>query len=267
MKGIISSQASGLSCSSLATKGEQVPAEALDPRSWERVEGPDEQTVVHGPLPSPVQTRLDRKTLRGDLHLIESGEQLLEFADAELENDRRILMLQPHLHQLRQCVQPGYAVIDLKDCQPVQREHATAFVDQPLWVGRVLNDAVCVDEIERLIRKRKPFAGGDSKLTRYPLLREVGPGKVDRRRGDVDPGNHRSPFGKSCQIDGSAAADLENAAAGVSVKRDEPQEMMELFEMILIEIVEEAPSADRLPADFEIVNMTVPVLTDCVDRH
>ena len=32
-----------------------------------------------------------------------------------------------------------------------------------------------------------------------------------------------------------------NAAAGVSVKRDEPQEMMEFFEMILIEIVEKAP--------------------------
>src|SRR5262245_16634896 len=143
-----------------------MPAETLDPRARKRVEGPNEQAVVHSPLPSPMQARLHWEALRDDPHLAESGEQLLEFADAELENDRRILMFEPDLHQLRQSIQPGDAVIDLKDCQPVSREHTTAFVDQPAWVGGVLNDTVCVDEIERLIRKGRLFAVRDSKLTR-----------------------------------------------------------------------------------------------------
>src|SRR5262247_392663 len=131
MNGIIRSalgrQVSALSCYLLATKREQMPAEALDPRARERVEGPNEQAVVHSPLPSPMQTRLHWETLCDDPHLAESDEQLLEFAAAELKNDRRILMFEPYLHQFRQSIQPGYAVIDLKDCQPVSCEHTTAF--------------------------------------------------------------------------------------------------------------------------------------------
>ena len=42
---------------------------------------------------------------------------------------------------------------------------------------------------------------------------------------------------------------------------------MELFEMILVEIVEEAARADRMPRDLQIVNVPVPVLADLVDRR
>ena len=50
-----------------------MPTEALHPRAWQRVEGPDEHAVVHGSLPSTVQARFDRKTLRDDPHLSESS--------------------------------------------------------------------------------------------------------------------------------------------------------------------------------------------------
>ena len=65
-----------------------------------------------------------------------------------------------------------------------------------------------------------------------------------------------------------AAADFENLPAGVAVKVDEPEEMVELFEMILIEIVEKAARSDRMPGDFEIVNVAVPVVANRIDgRH
>ena len=44
--------------------------------------------------------------------------------------------------------------------------------------------------------------------------------------------------------------------------------MMELLEMILIEIVEEPARADRMPGDFEIVDVPFPVVANLVDcRH
>jgi hypothetical protein len=39
---------------------------------------------------------------------------------------------------------------------------------------------------------------------------------------------------------------------------------MELLEMVLIEVVEETAGADRMPGDFEIVNVPVPVLANLV---
>jgi hypothetical protein len=44
--------------------------------------------------------------------------------------------------------------------------------------------------------------------------------------------------------------------------------MVKLFEVILIEIVEEAARSDRMARDFEIVNVPVPVVANRVDgRH
>ena len=72
------------------------------------------------------------------------------------------------------------------------------------------------------------------------------------------------PFAKPGQVDAGAAADFENRSAAIAVKGHEPQQMMELFEMILIEIVEKAARADRMPRDLEVVNVPVPVLAHLV---
>ena len=84
-------------------------------------------------------------------------------------------------------------------------------------------------------------------MPREPLLREVGAGQLDRGRGEIDAGDDRAAFGEPGQVDAGAAADFENRSAAVAVKVHEPQQVMELFEMVLIEIVEEAARADRMP--------------------
>ena len=73
-------------------------------------------------------------------------------------------------------------------------------------------------------------------------------------------------LGEPREIDAGAAADFENRSAAVAVKVHEPQQVMELFEMILIEIVEKPARADRMPRDLEIVNVPVPVRADLVGR-
>ena len=65
--------------------------------------------------------------------------------------------------------------------------------------------------------------------------------------------------GEPREIDAGAAADFENRSAAVAVEVDEPQQVMQLLEMVLIEIVEEPARADRMPRDLEIVNVLVPV--------
>ena len=65
-------------------------------------------------------------------------------------------------------------------------------------------------------------------------------------------------FGEPREIDAGAAADFEHRSAAIAVEVDEPQQVMELFEVILIEIVEEPARADRMPRDLEIVDVPVP---------
>ena len=66
-------------------------------------------------------------------------------------------------------------------------------------------------------------------------------------------------LGEPREVDAGAAADFENRSAAIAVEVDEPEQVMELFEMILVEIVEKAARADRMPRDLEIVNVLVPV--------
>ena len=100
-----------------------------------------------------------------------------------------------------------------------------------------------------------------------PLLLEVAARELDRRFGEVDAGNCRAAPGEPCEIDTGAAADFENHSASVAVKVDEPQQMMELFEMILVEVVEEAARADGMSCDFQIVYVPAPVRAHVVDRR
>ena len=78
---------------------------------------------------------------------------------------------------------------------------------------------------------------------------------VDGRRGEVDAGDVGAAFREPRQIDAGAAADFENRSAAIAVKVHEPEQVMELLEMVLVEIVEEPARADRMPGDLEIVNV------------
>ena len=189
-----------------------------------------------------------------------------ELADAEFQQHRRVVVLEAHFHQLRQRIQPRNAVVDLKDRLAARLEHAAALVHEPLRVRGVLHDAVGEDEIERAASGNGSCSpSATSKVAAQPLLREIGAGQLDRRRREVDAGDDGAAPGEPGEVDAGAAADFENRSALIAVKSDEPQQVVELFEMVLVEIVEEAARADRMPCDLEVVNVLVPVVADVVD--
>ena len=75
-----------------------------------------------------------------------------------------------------------------------------------------------------------------------------------------------APFNVLCNV---VAPGFVLSPHGVAdwARRSQAEQVMELFEMILIEIVEESSRADGMPGDFEIVDVPVPVLADLVDRR
>src|SRR3954468_5387632 len=110
-----------------------------------------------------------------------------------------------------------------------------------------------VNEVKAVVGKRQPLAVGDLEGAGQPLLREIGPGEVDGRRGEIDASDRGAALREPGQVDAGAAADFENRSAAVAVKGHEPQQMMELFKMILVEVVEKAARPDRMTGDLEIV--------------
>ena len=110
------------------------------------------------------------------------------------------------------------------------------------------------------------LAVGDLEGAGQALLLEVGAGEVDGRRGEIDAGDRGAALRETGQVDAGAAADFENRSPAVAVKGHEPQQMVELFEMVLVEVVEKAPGTDRMARDLEIVDMVVPVGAHIVGR-
>ena len=82
-------------------------------------------------------------------------------------------MLEADLHQLRQRIQPRDAVVDLKDGLASRLQDAVALVHELLRIRRVLDDAVRVDEIERVVGKRQALGVGDLESPGEPLLRKL----------------------------------------------------------------------------------------------
>ena len=95
-----------------------------------------------------------------------------------------------------------------------------------------------------------------------PLLREVLPRQRDRRRRQVDAGDDGAALGEPDEIGAGAAADVEHAAAAIPVEVDQPQQVVQLLEVVLVEIGEEPRRPDRVRRDLEIVNVLVPVVAD-----
>ena len=103
------------------------------------------------------------------------------------------------------------------------------------------------------------LAVSDFQTARETLLFEIGTGQVDGRGRQVDPGHARPAPGEAHEVHAGAAADFENHSPAPPVKVDEPKQVVELFEMILVEIVEEPSRADRVSGNFKIVDVGIPV--------
>src|SRR5262245_25282305 len=129
---------------------------------------------------------------------------------------------------------------------------------------RVLDDAVSVKQIERVVRKWQPLSVGLPKVAAKPLLLEVRSRQRDRRRREVHAGNDRATLGESRKIGSRTTSDFQDLPAGIAVEIDEPEQMVELFKMVLIEIGEEPWRPDRMRRDLEIVYVLIPILPNIV---
>lgn len=217
-----------------------MPAKAFDQRAWQGVERADEESVEDRTLPAFVQPRRHWEALEDDLHLAEALEQLAKLADAVLQQHRRTLVLETDLHQFRQGIQPRNAVVDLEDGLATGLQHAPYFIGQPLWIGGVLHDAVREDHVEAVVRERQRLTIRNAQVGGQPLLLEVGARQIDGGRREIDTRADSAALRKKRQVDTGAAADVEYGLAARAVEVDQPEQVMQLLEVILVEIVEES---------------------------
>jgi hypothetical protein len=101
-----------------------------------------------------------------------------------------------------------------------------------------LHNTVRIHEVEGIFGKWQGFPVGDAKLTRQPLLLEIRPRQIDRRRCEIHADHVRAPFREPGEIDAGPATDFEHAASAIAVEVDEPQQMVQFFEVVLVEVVE-----------------------------
>jgi hypothetical protein len=213
-----------------------------------------------------MQPRPHRESFWHDADLIEPRQDPPELADAELEKHGRLIVLQADLHELRECIEPRDPVVHLKDRVAAGFQDPTTLTNQPCGIRSVLNDPVRVDQIEGAVREWQVLAVGDEELAAKRLLLEIRLRETDRGRGQIDACDACASPGKPGQIYASAASDLEDPQPAVAFEVHEPEQVVELLEMVLIEIVEESARPDRVPRDLEIVYVLFPVLADCVGR-
>ena len=109
------------------------------------------------------------------------------------------------------------------------------------------------------LSERQRLAIGDGEARRQLFEREVLRGERDRRRREIDAGDVGAMARESNQVGARAASDFEHAAPAKAVEGHETRQMVQLFEVILLEIGEEARRARRMRRDVEVVNVRVPV--------
>ena len=129
---------------------------------------------------------------------------------------------------------------------PPGLEHAPALLHERAIPAGVLHDAVGIHEVERLVGERQLLAVGLAQIRGQPLLPEVLSRERDRGRREIDARHVGAPFGEPDEVRPGAAADFEDALSTVAIEVDQPRQVVQLFEMVLIEIGEETRRAHRM---------------------
>src|SRR6187397_747658 len=191
----------GTTCSLLAAECEEMPPVALHPAARQRVEGADEERVERDALPSLVEAALHREPLEDQADVRESVNRLAKLARAVLPEHRRVLVLEIHLHQLRQGVEPRHAVVDLEHGLPAWLQDSPDFLRKLPAVPGVLDDPMCEDEVEVVVGKRQALAVGHQQPCRQALVREILPRKVNRRLRHVHSRHASAAAGEAHEID------------------------------------------------------------------
>ncbi len=170
-------------------------------------------------------------------------------------------MLEANPQHGRHRVQPGYAVVHHENRLTARSEHAAALLRHAPRVMCVLQDAVPIDHVEALIVERQRFAVAHLKisLSTQTMQLEVGPGERDRLFREVDTGHVGPAAGESNQVGADPTADLEQPLATIPGEVDEPGQVAQLVEAIVVEGIKETERADWFIGHLQIVNTPVPV--------
>src|SRR5215218_1591823 len=238
---------------------DQVPPEPLDPAARQRVECPDERAVEERALPAAVETAPHGEPLRDQLHVAETREQPEEARMRVRPDHGGIDVLEIDFHQLRERVQPGDAVVDLEERATARTQHAAALRHEPYVIGGVLHDAVREHVVERGVAEREIFAVRDCEARGKLLTGEVLRGQPDSRARRINARGLRSAAREVHQVDAGAAPDVEHAACRRASEFHQARQVVQLLEVILIKIGEEAGRPDGVPRDGQIVDVRVPV--------
>ena len=139
-----------------------MPAEALDQRSRQRIERADEQSVVDRALPPAVQPRLHGKAFGHDPDFAKSGQQRRNSPTLNFRSTGASSCSRPTFISFESAFSHDTRLYTWNTASPARLQDAAHFVDEPLRVRGVLDDAVGEDEVERGIAERQMLAIGDA---------------------------------------------------------------------------------------------------------
>ena len=153
-------------------------------------------------------------------------------------------------------------LVHLEERGATRPEHAAALLHERAIVGGVLHHAVREYVVERVVRKRQVLAVRDSQAHRQVLLHRVARREADGGLRDIHAHGLGPGSREAYEVDARAAAHIEHTAAPLPVEVHEPEQVMELLEVILIEIRVEARGTRGMGRDGEVVDVGVPVRAD-----
>ncbi len=74
--------------------------------------------------------------------------------------------------------------------------------------------------------------------------------------------DHRAAAREPDEVGAGATSHFQHRPAAIPVEADQPRQVVELLEVILVEIGEEPRRSDRVLRDLQIMNVLVPVVAD-----
>ena len=132
----------------------------------------------------------------------------------------------------------------------------------------VLQDTVRVRHVEVRVfeRERLAVALPEVSLAAQTVQLEIGPGQRDRLWCEVNPGDVGPAPGESHEVGSYATAHFQKPLAAKPIKIDQPRQVVQLVETIVIEVVKEPERPDWLVGHLQVVNTLVPVVGDGFDH-
>ena len=201
---------------------------------------PTKKVLYSSALPAAVQPRLHRETAPRRSGPRGSPQQRAELRGAVFAEHGRVFVLERHLHQLRQRVQPRHAVVDLEDGLAARLQHAAALVDQRPGVA-----ACTARRRARNTRSNSPSANGrcspsaSRRSAWSPCCAKFCRASAMADAARSTPVTTAPPLAKRTRSVPAPQPTSSTRPAAVPVEVDEPQQMVQLLEVILVEVGEE----------------------------